>query len=345
MPVVFTVINRPASQLPSDASVVVELVGEHGKRVAGYVATSDLTIEGAYRPTIDSNFRWEATLVANSLISPAGTVYKATERVDDVTTTAYFTMPATGGPYHILDILTEVPSTIVPPPVAVETARAEAAEAALATALLQETARADAALIPTAVKTGNYTAVAQDAVPCDTTSGSFTVTLPNAPADKTRVWVKQVIQGGTNTVTVACAGSDVFNKTGGATTLTLTLLAQAVMLQYKAIGGIWYVQADDLPLSQLDSRYASYLSLAANPDAIIVGAITRDGNGAATSAGVVWPDGTTGTYTADTVSTSVPGAVDAYHVTYGSTRTYTQPAVTRDSTTGAVTARPALVVT
>jgi len=60
----------------------------------------------------------------------------------------------------------------------------------------------------------------------------------------------------------------------------------------------------------------------------------------------VWPNGTVGTYTADTVSTLFPGAVDAYHVTYGSpvTRTYTQPAVTRD-TNGAVTTRPAIVVT
>lgn len=90
----------------------------------------------------------------------------------------------------------------------------------------------------------------------------------------------------------------------------------------------------------------SVLHAAANPDTIVTGTITRDSNGAATSAGVTWPDGTTGTYTADTVSTAFPGAVDAYHVTYGSpvTKTYTQPAVTRDPSTGAVTNRPALTV-
>lgn len=86
---------------------------------------------------------------------------------------------------------------------------------------------------------------------------------------------------------------------------------------------------------------------ARNPDALITGAITRDSNGAATSAPVTWPDGAPGTYTADTVSTAFPGAVDAYHITYGSpvTKTITQPAVTRDSTTGAVTNAPAMVVT
>jgi hypothetical protein len=110
-------------------------------------------------------------------------------------------------------------------------------------------------LTPTAVKTGGYSAVAGDFVPVDTTAGAVAVTLPAAPADKAVVAVKQVIQGGTNTVTVNCAGSDVFNKAGGSTSATLTLLSQAIVLQYKASSGIWYVVADDLPLSQLDGRF------------------------------------------------------------------------------------------
>ena len=70
---------------------------------------------------------------------------------------------------------------------------------------------------------------------------------------------------------------------------------------------------------------------------------TRDANEAITTASVVWPDGVTGTFTTDTASTAFPGAIDAYHVTYGA-RTITQSAVTRDAG-GAVTAQPALVVT
>lgn len=94
------------------------------------------------------------------------------------------------------------------------------------------------------------------------------------------------------------------------------------------------------------ARFASFFQVAANVDEIITGAITRDGNGAATSAGVVWPDATTGTYTATSVSTAFPGAVDAYTVTYGAgpTYTYTQAAVTRDAN-GAVINRPAIVRT
>ena len=86
-------------------------------------------------------------------------------------------------------------------------------------------------------------------------------------------------------------------------------------------------------------------ALARTPDALIVGTVTRDANGAATTAPVVWPNGTPGTYTATTVSTAFPGAVDAYTITYGSpvTRTYTQPAVTRNAS-GATISVPAVTV-
>lgn len=107
----------------------------------------------------------------------------------------------------------------------------------------------------TAVKTANYTAAANEFVPVDTTSGNVTITLPAAPADKTQVGVKHVVRGGTNTVTVTRAGSDVFNVAGGATSLALTLVNQGVALTYKASSSIWYATSVDLPLSGLDSRF------------------------------------------------------------------------------------------
>lgn len=106
---------------------------------------------------------------------------------------------------------------------------------------------------------------------------------------------------------------------------------------------------DRLKKDSLDGSYApvseTYRQLARTPDVLIAGAVTRNSDGAATSAPVVWPDGTAGTYTATTLSTAFPGAVDAYAVTYGSpvTKTYTQPAVTRNAD-GAATAVPAIVV-
>src|SRR6185436_19144116 len=107
------------------------------------------------------------------------------------------------------------------------------------------------ALAPTAVKTGAYTAAANEYVPVDTTAGVVAITLPTAPADKTRVGVKHVIQGGTNAVTIARGGSDVFNRAGGSTSLSLPLLDQGFTLQYKASAGIWYAQSEDTPLSGL----------------------------------------------------------------------------------------------
>lgn len=80
---------------------------------------------------------------------------------------------------------------------------------------------------------------------------------------------------------------------------------------------------------------------AATPEALIVGAITRDASGTAMSAAVRCPGRATGTYTG-TASTGFPGAVDGWTVTRvraGVTRTCTQPAFTRNAS-GAVTARP-----
>jgi Tfp pilus assembly protein PilX len=76
-------------------------------------------------------------------------------------------------------------------------------------------------------------------------------------------------------------------------------------------------------------------------------AATRDANGALLTASVVWPDGGTGTFTADALSTAWPGAIDAWHVTYslsGVNKTVTQALVTRDPISGAAVG-PALIVT
>ncbi len=144
--------------------------------------------------------------------------------------------------------------------------------------------------------------------------------------------------------------SDLVWMANSAVTSAVTQVPADAFTSYWSLHG--WTQVDP-PGGLPGSGLAPMLDLAAwlkehasNLEALIVGSITRDGNGAATSAGVVWPDGTSGTYTATTVSTAFPGAVDAYTVTYagGTTRTVAQPAVTRDSTTGAVTSRPAMTV-
>lgn len=111
-------------------------------------------------------------------------------------------------------------------------------------------------LTPTAIKTSNYSAVINDFIPCDNTSGSFTVILPTTPADKSVIGIKTVTQSSTNTITISAGGSDVFNKAGGSSSLTISLLNQAFLLQYKSSTAIWYVLSTDIPLSGLDARYA-----------------------------------------------------------------------------------------
>jgi Pectate lyase superfamily protein len=125
------------------------------------------------------------------------------------------------------------------------------------------------ALTDAGVKTTTYTASANQLVRCDTTSGSFTVTLPTAPAVGTQMVVKMIVQASTNTVTVACGGTDVFNKSGGSTSGTLSLLNQALNLVYTT--GIWVVTGDDLSLSSLDARYSP---IAGGSGIVTVGTIT-----------------------------------------------------------------------
>jgi hypothetical protein len=96
-------------------------------------------------------------------------------------------------------------------------------------------------LSPTAVQTGDFTAAAGNLVPCDISAGSFTVTLPTAPADQTQVCVEvvaRVTTGAPFYVTVACGGSDVLFIASGATSGIMG--SGSVVFQYNASGAIWY---------------------------------------------------------------------------------------------------------
>jgi hypothetical protein len=104
------------------------------------------------------------------------------------------------------------------------------------------------------IKKASCAAAANQLVPCDATSGAFTVTLPAAPPDKSRITVKK-IDSSTNAVTVATSGSDVFTKVGGSNSVDLSLQDQAVALQYTASAGLWQVVGNHLPLGELDRRY------------------------------------------------------------------------------------------
>jgi hypothetical protein len=123
-------------------------------------------------------------------------------------------------------------------------------------------------LTPTAVKTSAYTASAGDLVPVDTTSAAVTITLPTAPSDGSVVAVKYITQGSTsnylNNVTVASAGSDVFNKTSGPTSILIKLLNTTMIFQYQSTGAIWHQVTDFRELSALDDRLSSGINVNAS---------------------------------------------------------------------------------
>lgn len=87
--------------------------------------------------------------------------------------------------------------------------------------------------------------------------------------------------------------------------------------------------------------FVTLKNAAKDPDLLIVGTITRNASGVITSASVIWPDGTPGTFTTDTIDPS--GAINSYRITYGQSATYTQPTITRDSSGAAINV-PQIVV-
>jgi len=115
-------------------------------------------------------------------------------------------------------------------------------------------------LVPTSVKTANYTAAASDFVVVNAASGGLTITLPTTPSDETRVGVKK-IDNSANSVSIVTGGSDVFNVVSGPTSTSLSLQYQTQIMQYQASTGIWYVQSTDTPLGQLDSRFDSRIAV------------------------------------------------------------------------------------
>lgn len=105
-----------------------------------------------------------------------------------------------------------------------------------------------ALLVPTAIKTGAYPAVARDYVLCDTTTAAFTVTLPTGVPNGTMIGVR-LVTSTTPTVTalfVARSGTDVFNKPGGPTSITFNVLNSGAVFQYQTAGGVWQTISNTL---------------------------------------------------------------------------------------------------
>lgn len=94
-------------------------------------------------------------------------------------------------------------------------------------------------------KSANYTAAPNDLVIANISGGSFTITLPTTPADRTRIGIQTVASSTGNFLTINTGGSDVFNKAGGGTSLKIISPSQRITVQYSAAVALWYTTGPD----------------------------------------------------------------------------------------------------
>ena len=111
MPTVTNTLKAPDGSLVSTASVQIELAGTDGVPIKGYVTAGDYSFIGYHQPTV-TNGVWSVSLVANSLINPAGTRWKVSETYNSRTHIYYLSVPDGAGPYFVEDILSEAPGTL-----------------------------------------------------------------------------------------------------------------------------------------------------------------------------------------------------------------------------------------
>lgn len=121
-------------------------------------------------------------------------------------------------------------------------------------------------------KTADYTLEAFDFVPCDTSGGSFTLTLPSAPAVDERVGAKIVVAALGESVTID-AGAAWFNADDTQHTLTLADLGSGFIAQYS--GGSWYVFGEDDDGSGVGSGSGPWVNVRDfTPDTVTISAVS-----------------------------------------------------------------------
>lgn len=101
----------------------------------------------------------------------------------------------------------------------------------------------------TAVKTTGYTAAVGDIVRCNAIAGGFTVMLPLAPANGSKISVIKT-DSSSNAVLVQRNGSDVLSAPSGPSLLQITVPGESVSFRYES--GIWLVTRSP---ANLDHRY------------------------------------------------------------------------------------------
>lgn len=218
-------------------------------------------------------------------------------------------------------------------------------------------------LLPTAIKSSNYTMQVNEFIPVDVSAGNVTILLTNAPANYSVGAIKVYSITGTNTVTYQTQGTDILNGTAGLTSGTLKLGSQGVYLFYQSGSpGTWRIVADDLPLGTLLSFFSGDFTVSSTGvGTLAVSGVTAGTYGSSTTIPVptidakgrvtgvttvnVTPGNLTGPITSIGLATSIAsqtgtGSTFAMSVSPGLTGTPTAPtpATSDNSTTIATTA-------
>lgn len=124
MPVVTETFVLPGGIATPIITAVVELAGEGGAPfAAAYGSDPEATTVGSYRvpvvPDMDSDpatATWSIELVGNETMTPLGTVWRIVLEGEGISSMArYIVVPATGGPYDVVDLLTSAPGEISTP--------------------------------------------------------------------------------------------------------------------------------------------------------------------------------------------------------------------------------------
>lgn len=124
MPVVTETLVLPGGDPPPTTTAIIQLAGVDGHPFPmGYGTAPDATTVGTYRaaavpedPDADPvTATWSVDLLANSTLIPTGTVWMVTLSGPGIDTTPrYFIVPDGGGPYDLVDLLTDPPASIAP---------------------------------------------------------------------------------------------------------------------------------------------------------------------------------------------------------------------------------------
>jgi hypothetical protein len=95
-------------------------------------------------------------------------------------------------------------------------------------------------LKPTVIRSSAYTAIAGDLVRCNSTTGSFTVTLPTAPVDGDLIGVMDLYSTSSiNPIILAPAGSKTIE--GSAIGLSINISGAVVVVSYSSVTNNWKI--------------------------------------------------------------------------------------------------------